>query len=171
MIRVFARSRQMVGVASVGCCYMKLSVGRGEERGEEGGGTDGDWRGERMKDGGGGLGYGGGEREEGGESLKGGEEEGEGVEGEGGEEEGEGLEREGGKEEGEGLEERGVEGEENRGQRVRGYPMSQFQEKGCVQQLSYAARELACHSVATYCDRFQGERSFSSHTLLVPPKL
>lgn len=36
---------------------------------------------------------------------------------------------------------------------VKGYPMSQFLS---AHSLSYMARELACHSIAAYKDRFQG---------------
>lgn len=124
MIRVFAQSRQMVGLASVGCCYMKLSV-EGEE-GEGGGGRGGGERGGRGD---------GRERGEGG----------------------------GGRTE-EGRLEEGL--AENRTGAPAGYPMSQFLKRGRVHQLSYAARELACHSMAAYSDRFQGELSCLSHTCI-----
>lgn len=83
ILRAFAHSRQIVGVACVGCCYMKLTTGPSPLPGSR---ADPEGR--------------------------------------------------------------------------CGYPMSQFL-KGCGHTLSYEARELACHSIASYCDRFKGELSCS----------
>lgn len=144
----------MVGLVSVGCCYMKLtgSGGEGEEEGEEsrkGGGGE-----EQRRGGEGGK--------EGGEGEEGREDETKGVEGEGGRVKEEGSE---GVEEGE--EGDAVEGSEG----MEGYPMSQFLRRQCVYRLSYAAKELACHSLATYSDRLIGEIMLGCNhiCIIIPP--
>ena len=43
------------------------------------------------------------------------------------------------------------------GDEVKGYPMSQFLSGLSSHSLSYMARELACHSITAYKDRFQGK--------------
>ena len=48
-----------------------------------------------------------------------------------------------------------------------GYPMSRFL-KECGHILSYEARELACHSIATYKERFKGERLCGEVTWTLP---
>ena len=81
MLRMFAESKEIVGVVCVGCCYMKLTTGPAP-----------------------------------------------------------------------GSTRRGVETREM----LQGYPMSRFM-RGCGHSLSYEARELACHSIASYVERFKGE--------------
>ena len=167
----------MVGLVSVGCCYMKLTGGGGEE--EEGEGEEAEGEGEEAE----------GEEEEkeeeeeeeeeNGERARGGErveEEGKGDDQEGreeGEESGGKVrggekakaeerrkgEEEGGEEEGRREGEVGANEGRKAGKRevVEGYPMSQFLRKQCVHKLSYEAKELSCHSIAAYSKRLTGD--------------
>lgn len=163
----------MVGLVNVGCCYMKLTgSGVNQEVGKEEGGEGGQGEGGRVKEEGevkeeeerergrveGGERVEEGEVKEERERVEEEERESERVGGEEGVEEGGGRVKE---EEGEGVE-KDPEGVEEGGERVKeegaeGYPMSQFLRRQCVHQLSYAAKELACHSIATYRDRLLGE--------------
>lgn len=147
MLRVFVQSKKAVGLASVGCCYMKLTdLALDREEMEEGG--EEREKGEEKR----------GEKE----GEKRGEKEGEKGEEKGGEKRGKKRERE---KEGEKGEERGGEKRGKKRERemegekegVAGYPMSRFLRGLNTHTLSYAAKELACHSNAALHERFHGE--------------